>query len=109
MYCRLGVASAAVTLAMVPAPSDAIRVDGWIQYDDNDWRRQFMSTDKHTVPGMDDGDHIDVSVRGEQVQTGDVLRRYAYVAGTGAFSAAQLRQLAAECLNAADTLDDLDG
>ena len=93
----------------VPAPPDANWTADWIELDHNDWRRHFTVAPAQSVSGMDPRDTLTVQVQGEQVQTGDVLARYGYIDGGGAFTAAQLRMLAAELLNAADQIDQLNG
>ena len=90
----------------VPAPDDALRVDTWDRFADTDWRRYFTSTER-SATGFE-GESVTVRLAGEQVQTGDVLHRWAYVEGRGAFKAAELRKLAAALLDAADDLDRLD-
>ncbi|ASW95997.1 hypothetical protein [Mycobacterium intracellulare] len=87
-----------MTLADVPAPRDATAVHGWLE-DSSDPRRHF-TTRTRTIAGT-----ITVEVSGEQVQSGDILRRYGYVSGERELTASQLRQLAAACLDAADELD----
>lgn len=88
-----------MNLADVPPPADAA-VYSWLE-DSCDPRRHF-TTRTRTIAGT-----ITVEASGEQVQSGDILRRYGYVSGEGELSASQLRQLAAACLDAADDLDRL--
>lgn len=92
----------------VPTPNDAIWAADWGQHDDNDWRRYFTSTREQGVAGFE-GEQVTVHLAGEQVQTGDVLDRWAYVKGHGGFKAAELRKLAVVLLDAADDLDRLSG
>jgi hypothetical protein len=87
-----------MTLADVPAPRDASATYGWLE-DRCDPRRHF-TTRTATI-----AETITVETGGEQVQSGDGLRRYGYVSREGELSASQLRQLAAACLDAADELD----
>lgn len=91
---------------MTTTPAEATYVSDWelIQHPD-DYRRHFITSHLTTVTGHHDlGGNVTLSVQGEQHQDGQTIR-YVYVDGSGAFAAAQLRDLAAECLNMADQLD----
>ncbi|TDK87113.1 hypothetical protein [Mycolicibacterium mucogenicum] len=87
-------------------PTDALYMSDWelINHPD-DYRRHYITGHKVTVTGDPDlGGTASLNVQGEQDQHGHVTR-YVYLDGSGAFTAAQLRTLAAECLNMADQLD----
>lgn len=91
---------------MTTTPADATYVSDWelIKHPD-DYRRHFITSDTRMVAGDADlGGMVTLSVQGEQHRHGPVTR-YGYLDGSGAFTAAQLRTLAAECLNMADQLD----
>lgn len=91
---------------MTTTPAEATYVSDWelIEHPD-DYRRHFITSHAATITGHPDlGGTVTLSVQGEQHRHGQVTR-YVYLDGSGAFTAAQLRALAAECLNMADQLD----
>lgn len=91
---------------MTTTPPDALYLSDWelIQHPD-DYRRHFIASDTRIVAGDPDlGGTVTLSAQGEQHRHG-LVTRYVYLDGSGAFAAAQLRALAAECLNMADQLD----
>jgi hypothetical protein len=86
-----------MTLAHVPPPTDATQTEDWDWHGGNDWRRCF-TINRATLPGAHG--EVTVTLAGEQVQTGDVMARWAHVSGGAELSAMQLSPAAAACLNA---------
>ncbi len=95
-----------MTSTPVPPPADATLTESWDHYSDHE-RRRFFTTSLVTIPGGNG--EVTVRLAGEQVQTGDVLDRWVHVSAETELSPAQLRQLAAACLNAADDIERLNG
>ena len=104
-YARMAAAHnlAQALHAGIPAPSDATEVDDWTEWDEGIYARAF------TVATRDAGP-MAVEVAGVQYASGHtrryILTRPNSFGNDGEMTAAQARALAAELLNAADTLDE---
>lgn len=94
-----------MTSTPVPPPADATLTETWDNYSEHE-RRRYFTTTLTTITGRTG--EASVRLAGEQVQTGDVLDRWVHVSAETELSPAQLRQLAAACMNAADDLERLD-
>ncbi len=88
-----------MTPAHVPPPPEATELAEW----EDGQHRWFATAHDSTVTGFEGGT-IGVRVSGFQLPCGDIVR-HGYVSGEGALTAAQLRRVAAACLDAADVID----
>ncbi len=94
-----------MTTTTIPLPPGAKYADDWQVQRDQSVTRAFEGTMR--------GDRVVIEIRGFQAHSGDVLERVAVVdterAGGTEMDAAELRELAADALAAADELEGLGG
>lgn len=93
------------TSSYVPVPDDATAGE-WECWDHpDDYRRLITYGPEWTIAGVDPGNQIAMQLQGQQEATGHVDGPFVVLDGSGWFTAAQARMVAAELLNMADQLD----
>jgi hypothetical protein len=90
-------------LAHIAAPTDAVHVEDWIDWNDTGQFERHMRGTRRAVAG------VEIRITGWQDARGQVERHASVWATDTQLDAAALRKLAALALDAADELDELGG